>query len=347
MSEFTMGSLFSGIGGLDEGVRAALGGGDLRFVADVEKGPSRVLAARYPGVPNLGDITRVDWHEVEPVDVLCGGSPCFPAGTLVETEEGARPIEEVRVGDMVRTHLGRYQRVTAVGGYYADDVLELRIMGAPRFQVTPNHPFYVREEKKRRNPFTSKRWKSRFSDPKWVKAGDLCTTDTFRATHYVGVKLDDPDDTPVLGTAMARLIGSWLSTPAKRAVFSSAFRPATWSGSLGNWAPMLGPGSPSSTRNAVARTLLSAWTPSASQECCEGSRARRRSPTRCPRGSTGSLWRSRSRSGSGGAVGRARATACRRARIRAAVSCFPWHASQDPCSEGPQKWSKSRMRMAP
>ena len=216
MSEFTMGSLFSGIGGLDEGVRAALGGGDLRFVADVEKGPSQVLAARYPRIPNLGDITKVDWHEIEPVDVLCGGSPCFTAGTLVETEEGARPIEEVRVGDMVRTHLGRYRRVTAIGGYYADDVLELRIMGAPRFQVTPNHPFYVREEKKRRNPFTSKRWKSQFSDPKWVKAGDLCTTEVFLTTHYVGVKLDDPDDTPVLGTALARLIGLWLSTPMRR-----------------------------------------------------------------------------------------------------------------------------------
>jgi len=25
---------------------------------------------------HLGDITKIDWTQVEPVDVVCGGSPC-------------------------------------------------------------------------------------------------------------------------------------------------------------------------------------------------------------------------------------------------------------------------------
>lgn len=70
-----LGSLFSGYGGLDLAVEATLGA---RTVWHCENDPaaSRVLATRWLGVPNLGDITRVRWSDVEPVDVLTGGFPC-------------------------------------------------------------------------------------------------------------------------------------------------------------------------------------------------------------------------------------------------------------------------------
>lgn len=39
--------------------------------------PSRVLAHRFPDVPNLGDLTRYEeWPEDLAPDVLCGGTPC-------------------------------------------------------------------------------------------------------------------------------------------------------------------------------------------------------------------------------------------------------------------------------
>ena len=72
----TLGSLFSGYGGLDLGVQEALGPLDLLWVADIEKGPIKILSERFPDVPNLGDITSIDWDEVPKVDVLVGGSPC-------------------------------------------------------------------------------------------------------------------------------------------------------------------------------------------------------------------------------------------------------------------------------
>lgn len=81
MAGYTIGSLFSGYGGLDLGVMGALGPGDTLFVSDVEKGPCAVLAHRYPDAPNIGDITRVDWRDVPRVDVLCGGSPCTDLST--------------------------------------------------------------------------------------------------------------------------------------------------------------------------------------------------------------------------------------------------------------------------
>lgn len=82
VDEIVVGSLFSGYGGLDQGLEAALAalfpGKRVRvaWVADIDPGASRILAVRYPGVPNLGDITRVDWTTVERVDIVTGGFPC-------------------------------------------------------------------------------------------------------------------------------------------------------------------------------------------------------------------------------------------------------------------------------
>ena len=73
----TIGSLFTGYGGLDMAVRMALDpSARVAWTSDVEPGPCRLAEVRWPGVPNLGDITQIDWREVEPVDVICGGSPC-------------------------------------------------------------------------------------------------------------------------------------------------------------------------------------------------------------------------------------------------------------------------------
>ncbi|MDO3110050.1 DNA cytosine methyltransferase [Mycobacteroides abscessus] len=102
-----IGSLFSGAGGLDLAVEHVTGG---RTVWHCEADPdaSKVLAAHWPDVPNLGDITAVDWSAVEPVDVLCGGFPCQDvsaagrrAGLAGGTRSGlwaemARAIEALR-----------------------------------------------------------------------------------------------------------------------------------------------------------------------------------------------------------------------------------------------------------
>ena len=70
-----IGSMFSGYLGLDMAVESVI---DARtaWVADIDKGACKVLAHRLPDVPNLGDITSIDWADVEPVDIITGGSPC-------------------------------------------------------------------------------------------------------------------------------------------------------------------------------------------------------------------------------------------------------------------------------
>lgn len=76
MSSYTIGSLFSGYGGLDLGVQMALGSCGLAWVSDIEPGPKAILKHNHPTVENLGDVTQVDWAHVESVDVIAGGSPC-------------------------------------------------------------------------------------------------------------------------------------------------------------------------------------------------------------------------------------------------------------------------------
>lgn len=70
-----IGSLCTGYGGLDVAALAVFGG-RLVWCADNDKHVSTILAARYPDVPNLGDLTTLDWAEVPTVDVLCAGFPC-------------------------------------------------------------------------------------------------------------------------------------------------------------------------------------------------------------------------------------------------------------------------------
>ena len=72
-----IGSLFSGYGGLDMAVQAVYGG-HLAWYSEIDKHACTVLEAHHPGVPNLGDITAVDWADVPPIDILTGGYPCQP-----------------------------------------------------------------------------------------------------------------------------------------------------------------------------------------------------------------------------------------------------------------------------
>lgn len=87
-----IGSLFAGAGGLDLAVESVFGG-DVVWQAEIDKAASKVLAHRFPDVPNLGDITAVEWGDLPAVDVLCGGFPCqdvSAAGKRAGIKDGTR-----------------------------------------------------------------------------------------------------------------------------------------------------------------------------------------------------------------------------------------------------------------
>jgi len=70
----TLGSLFDGIGGWLLAARHA--GVTPVWASEIELFPCSVTARHFPDVKQLGDITQIDPNAIEPVDIVCAGSPC-------------------------------------------------------------------------------------------------------------------------------------------------------------------------------------------------------------------------------------------------------------------------------
>ena len=87
-----LGELFAGYGGLGMAVEEVFGA-ETAWFSEFEEAPSKILAHHWPHVPNYGDITKIDWSAVEPVDIISGGSPCQDlslAGRRQGMTEGTR-----------------------------------------------------------------------------------------------------------------------------------------------------------------------------------------------------------------------------------------------------------------
>lgn len=68
---------------------------------------------------------------------------CVVPGALVTTKKGLAAIEDVREGDEVLTHLGRWRRVAKTMSRQYDGVVKrIHPSGSNSFSVTPEHPVY-------------------------------------------------------------------------------------------------------------------------------------------------------------------------------------------------------------
>jgi DNA (cytosine-5)-methyltransferase 1 len=72
----TFGSLFAGIGGFDLGFERA--GMKCVWQVEIDEYCQKVLAKHWPEVKRYGDIRETGKHNLEPVDLICGGFPCQP-----------------------------------------------------------------------------------------------------------------------------------------------------------------------------------------------------------------------------------------------------------------------------
>ena len=70
----TLGSLFDGIGGWLLAARHA--GVTPVWASEIEPFPQSVTARHFPEVKQLGAITQIDPDAIEPIDIVCAGSPC-------------------------------------------------------------------------------------------------------------------------------------------------------------------------------------------------------------------------------------------------------------------------------
>lgn len=71
-----VGSLFAGIGGFDLGLERA--GMTIVWQVEIDDYCRKILAKHWPDVPKYGDIRECGAHNLEAVDLVCGGFPCQP-----------------------------------------------------------------------------------------------------------------------------------------------------------------------------------------------------------------------------------------------------------------------------
>lgn len=89
-----IGSLFTGIGGLELGISNTVTsittyGNDIEWIAETDKNALKILdhSTMFHGVPNLGDVTKVDWSGVPDIDCITGGTP-YQDFSYLGTREG-------------------------------------------------------------------------------------------------------------------------------------------------------------------------------------------------------------------------------------------------------------------
>mgnify|MGYP000908078289 CR=1 FL=1 len=76
-----IGSLFTGIGGLELGVFNTVASivpydNDIEWIAETDGNALKILehSTMFHEVPNLGDVTKIDWTTVPDVDCITGGT---------------------------------------------------------------------------------------------------------------------------------------------------------------------------------------------------------------------------------------------------------------------------------
>ena len=74
VSKLTIGSLFDGIGGFP--IVAQMYGVEPVWASEIEEPCIRITKRHFPNMKHYGDITKMNGAEIEPVDIISGGSPC-------------------------------------------------------------------------------------------------------------------------------------------------------------------------------------------------------------------------------------------------------------------------------
>lgn len=185
---YKLGSLFDGSGTCP--LAASLCGMNPVWASEIEPYPIAVTASRFPNMKHLGSVTGVRGDKVQPVDIITFGSPCFPAGTLVNTADGLKPIEHVSVGDRVLSHTGMYRYVLDARYTGTKPVLKLKAMGIDEIEATENHRFLVRTKTRIWDNVRQTNRRA-FSKPQWTELKDV------RPGDYLSIPLIQTQENPL------------------------------------------------------------------------------------------------------------------------------------------------------
>lgn len=172
-------SMFSGLGGFEIGFKQVYGK-DLEVVgySEIDKYAISVYEKQFPGVHNYGDATKIVPEDIPDFDILTGGFPCFAKDTIILTEKGFIPIQDINIGDKVYTHKNRWKKVTKKFITKNKPTIIVKGQSILPTETTSEHPFLAMN--RTMLPTKHKKYVGRhFSSPDWIKAENL-------KDHFVG-----------------------------------------------------------------------------------------------------------------------------------------------------------------
>lgn len=122
-----VGSLFSGIGGIELGLERA-GGFETIWFVEKEKYAQSILRRHWPEAEIYEDVTKIDFRSVPRVDIVIGGFPCQDISNAGKRAgiEGSRSslwaycVEALRI---LRPRIGLFENVSALTQRGLDKVL--------------------------------------------------------------------------------------------------------------------------------------------------------------------------------------------------------------------------------
>lgn len=138
-----LGSLFDGSGTCP--LAASAVGIIPAWASEIEPFPMAVTQSRFPNMAHLGDITKINGAEIEPVDVITFGSPCQNlsiAGNRkgLAGEQSALFLEAVRIIKEMRCATnGRYPQIAiwenVYGAFSSNDGEDFRVVLESLWQI--------------------------------------------------------------------------------------------------------------------------------------------------------------------------------------------------------------------
>ena len=136
--------LFSGYGGASFALSKA--GVEHKCVgySDIEKCANYIFALNHgEAISALDDVTKINPEELEDFDLLTGGFPCSPAGTLIKTKKGYKEIENITTYDYVLTHNNRFEKVKVLMSRESNHINIIKGVGVYDLKLTDEHPVYT------------------------------------------------------------------------------------------------------------------------------------------------------------------------------------------------------------
>lgn len=161
------------------------------YASEIDKDAIKISEHNHKDIIRIGDVCKVSYRngvlhtengdfDVGKIYLLIGGSPCFVAGTKVQTNEGLKSIEDIKIGDIVVTHTNTYKEVLNVGGSIGKETYVVKAQGMIPTTTTYNHPYYVRSKSG-----------DVLSSPTWKQAGEMVKGD------YVGFPINRISENPL------------------------------------------------------------------------------------------------------------------------------------------------------